>query len=63
MLEDDDAATLAVIRMVFADRIAWRIPAGRTLRLSWSMSRKELVLLSEPDVPPPDTSATGAVTA
>ncbi|WP_371423908.1 hypothetical protein [Tardiphaga sp.] len=61
MLEDDDAATLAVIRMVFADRIAWRIPAGRTLCLSWSMSRKELALLPEVDVPTSDTTAPGAI--
>ncbi|ODU77370.1 MULTISPECIES: hypothetical protein [Novosphingobium] len=61
MLEDDDAATLAVIRMVFADRIAWRIPAGRILRLSWSMSRKELALLPEADVPTSDTTAPGAI--
>lgn len=63
MLEDDDAATLAVIRMVFADRIAWRIPAGRTLRLSWSMSRKEMSLLPKSDVPTNETSATGAASA
>ncbi|WP_240960145.1 ATP-binding protein [Novosphingobium olei] len=63
MLEDDDAATLAVIRMVFADRIAWCIPAGRTLRLSWSMSRKEMSLLPESDVPTTETSAIGAASA
>ncbi|WP_292626703.1 ATP-binding protein [Novosphingobium sp. 17-62-19] len=60
ILENDDAATLAVIRMVFADRIAWRIPAGRTLHLTWSMDRKALVLLPEPDVQTPTTGATGA---
>lgn len=56
MLEDHDAATLAVIRMVFADRIAWRIPAARTLRLSWSRDRNELSLLPDPDVEAPDAA-------
>lgn len=36
ILEGADAATLAGIRMAFGDRIAWRIPHGRTLQLTWS---------------------------
>jgi hypothetical protein len=60
ILENDDAAVLAVIRMVFSDRVAWRIPAGRTLHLTWSMERKDLALLPEPDVQTPATAATAA---
>lgn len=37
-----------------------RIPAGRRLHLTWSMDRKDLVLLPEPDVQTPTTGATGA---
>ncbi len=39
-----DAAILAGIRMAFADRVAWRIPQGRTLRLSWSSAAFDLSL-------------------
>ena len=35
---------LAGIRMAFADRVAWRIPHGRTLRLSWSSAASYLTL-------------------
>lgn len=44
ILEGDDAAILAGIRMAFADRVAWRIPHGRTLRLNWSATASELSL-------------------
>lgn len=42
ILEGEDAAILAGIRMAFADRVAWRIPHGRTLRLSWSSAASDL---------------------
>jgi len=44
ILEGEDAAILAGIRMAFADRVAWRIPHGRTLRLSWSSAASDLTL-------------------
>lgn len=44
ILEGEDAAILAGIRMAFADRVAWRIPHGRTLRLNWSAAANELTL-------------------
>ncbi|NLR72087.1 sensor histidine kinase [Novosphingobium sp. ERN07] len=44
ILEGEDAAILAGIRMAFADRVAWRIPHGRTLRLSWSSAASGLSL-------------------
>ncbi|MBB6125647.1 ATP-binding protein [Sphingobium subterraneum] len=44
ILEGADAATLTGIRMAFGDRIAWRIPHGRTLRLSWSSDKVNLEL-------------------
>lgn len=44
ILEGEDAAILAGIRMAFADRVAWRIPHGRTLRLSWSSTASDLSL-------------------
>ena len=44
ILEGEDAAILAGIRMAFADRVAWRIPHGRTLRLSWSSAASDLSL-------------------
>lgn len=47
ILEGEDAAILAGIRMAFADRVAWRIPHGRTLRLSWSSAASDLTL--DPD--------------
>jgi len=40
ILEGDDAAILAGIRMAFADRVAWRIPHGRKLQLTWSSWRQ-----------------------
>lgn len=44
ILEGEDAAILAGIRMAFADRIAWRIPHGRTLNLTWSREGSNLQL-------------------
>ncbi len=44
ILEGEDAAILAGIRMAFADRVAWRIPHGRTLRLTWSSAASDLSL-------------------
>ena len=44
ILEGADAATLAGIRMAFGDRIAWRIPHGRTPQLSWSSDKVSLEL-------------------
>lgn len=44
ILEGADAATLAGIRMAFGDRVAWRIPHGRTLHLSWSSDKVSLEL-------------------
>jgi len=44
ILEGEDAAIIAGIRMAFADRIAWRIPHGRTLRLTWSREGSHLQL-------------------
>lgn len=44
ILEGADAATLAGIRMAFGDRIAWRIPHGRALHLSWSSDKVSLEL-------------------
>jgi hypothetical protein len=44
ILEGEDAAILAGIRMAFADRIAWRIPHGRTLSLTWSREGSQLAL-------------------
>jgi len=44
ILEGEDAAILAGIRMAFADRIAWRIPHGRTLSLTWSREGSQLQL-------------------
>jgi hypothetical protein len=44
ILEGEDAAILAGIRMAFADRIAWRIPHGRTLSLTWSREGSYLQL-------------------
>ena len=46
ILEGEDAAVLAGIRMAFADRVAWRIPHGRTLVLTWSDSGSNLELLA-----------------
>ena len=46
ILEGEDAATLAGIRMAFADRVAWRIPKGRTLQLTWSGEGTDLKLLA-----------------
>ena len=46
ILEGEDAATLAEIRMAFADRVAWRIPKGRTLQLTWSGEGTDLKLLA-----------------
>lgn len=46
ILEGEDAATLAGIRMAFGDRIAWRIPTGRKLELTWSSTESKLELLS-----------------
>ena len=45
ILEGEDAAILAGIRMAFADRIAWRIPHGRKLQLTWSSGRNDLTLV------------------
>jgi hypothetical protein len=45
ILEGEDAATLAGIRMAFADRVAWRIPHGRRLELSWSSKGESLDLV------------------
>lgn len=45
ILEGDDAAILAGIRMAFADRVAWRIPHGRKLQLTWSSSGNDLTLV------------------
>ena len=44
ILEGEDAAILAGIRITFADRVAWRIPHGRTLRLCWSSAASDLSL-------------------
>lgn len=44
ILEGEDAAIIAGIRMAFADRIAWRIPHGRTLSLTWSRDGSHLQL-------------------
>lgn len=44
ILEGEDAAIIAGIRMAFADRIAWRIPHGRTLSLTWSREGSHLQL-------------------
>lgn len=44
ILEGEDAAIIAGIRMAFADRIAWRIPHGRTLNLTWSREGSHLQL-------------------
>lgn len=44
ILEGEDAAIIAGIRMAFADRIAWRIPHGRTLSLTWSREGSHLTL-------------------
>ena len=46
ILEGEDAAILAGIRMAFADRVAWRIPKGRTLQLTWSGEGTDLKLLA-----------------
>jgi hypothetical protein len=46
ILEGEDSAIVAGIRLAFADRIAWRIPRGRTLALSWSDAGRKLELLS-----------------
>ena len=32
--------------MAFADRVAWRIPKGRTLQLTWSGEGTDLKLLA-----------------
>lgn len=49
ILEGEDAATLAGIRTAFGEEIAWRIPHGRTLQLSWSRDKVHLELsLAEP---------------
>ena len=45
ILEGEDSAIIAGIRLAFADRIAWRIPRGRTLALSWSDAGSKLELL------------------
>jgi hypothetical protein len=45
ILEGDDAAILAGIRMAFADRVAWRIPHGRKLQLTWSSSGNALTFV------------------
>ena len=45
ILEGDDAAILAGIRMAFADRVAWRIPHGRKLQLAWSSGGNHLTLV------------------
>ena len=45
ILEGDDAAILAGIRMAFADRVAWRIPRGRKLQLTWSNDGNDLTLV------------------
>lgn len=45
ILEGDDAAILAGIRMAFADRVAWRIPHGRKLQLTWSSSGNTLTFV------------------
>jgi hypothetical protein len=45
ILEGEDAAIIAGIRMAFADRIAWRIPHGRTLSLTWSQEGSQLQLV------------------
>lgn len=50
ILEGEDAAILAGIRMAFADRIAWRIPQGRTLQLNWSSTGSNLTLETAPEV-------------
>lgn len=50
ILEGEDAAILAGIRMAFADRIAWRIPHGRTLNLNWSSTGSSLTLDAAPEV-------------
>lgn len=50
ILEGEDAAILAGIRMAFADRIAWRIPHGRTLHLNWSSTGSNLTLETAPEV-------------
>ena len=50
ILEGEDAAILAGIRMAFADRIAWRIPHGRTLNLNWSSTESSLALAPAPEV-------------
>ena len=50
ILEGEDAAILAGIRMAFADRIAWRIPHGRTLNLTWSSTGSNLALEPAPEV-------------
>ena len=47
ILEGEDSAIVAGIRLAFADRIAWRIPSGRTLALSWSDAGSKLELLTE----------------
>jgi hypothetical protein len=44
ILEGEDAAIIAGIRMAFADRIAWRIPHGRTLSLTWSREGSRVTL-------------------
>lgn len=50
ILEGEDAAILAGIRMAFVDRIAWRIPHGRTLQLTWSSTASSLTLESALEV-------------
>lgn len=47
ILEGEDAAIIAGIRMAFADRIAWRIPDGRKLSLTWSREGSHLTLADE----------------
>ncbi|HPB21891.1 MAG TPA: ATP-binding protein, partial [Novosphingobium sp.] len=52
ILEGEDAAIIAGIRMAFADRVAWRIPHGRTLQLSWSHENTSLELRAASDAKP-----------
>ncbi|MBB3862766.1 hypothetical protein GGQ88_004068 [Novosphingobium hassiacum] len=52
ILEGEDAAIIAGIRMAFADRVAWRIPHGRTLQLTWSSEYTSLELRAAKDAKP-----------
>jgi hypothetical protein len=53
ILEGEDAAILAGIRMAFADRVAWRIPHGRTLRSPGRATASDLSLDRCPGGPGP----------